>query len=242
MAAVRRQVAKQMYSWVLQLPLTSAVPLSWETLFWGSGVSDKAKKIFLPWSASDVKFWWAQAYLHFTPTHVCAFVVLFADGCNQGSSLNTMPNKNNIPKEKWVTIGTDKCWQDSGDACRNRVMFIDREAGKAATPQLRLCLPSANTSCSLKVCPNWPLLQENTVLFQKQIGELNLFHMGEREPFACILVGTRLQHYNVLSQRETVGAVLRCQFVHMCCCILPETSRALLWQRSTPLFASALPY
>lgn len=101
-------MTKQMHSWVVQLPLTSAASLSWETLFWGSGISDKAKRIFLPPNASEVKFWRAQSGLCLTPIHICAFMILFADGCNQVGSLSMIPSKNSISKEKLVTSSIDK--------------------------------------------------------------------------------------------------------------------------------------
>lgn len=88
------------------------------------------------------------------------------------------------------------CLQKQGNVYRQRSWKSSNTSAQI------ICLPSANTSCSLKICLNWPLLQENTVLFQKQIGELNLFHMEEREPFVHILVGMRLQHYNVLSEED----------------------------------------
>ena len=71
--------------------------------------------------------------------HVCAFTILFSDGFDR-TALSTTPDteKNVIPKKKLVTSSTDKLWHDRGDACPKRVMFTDREAGKAATPQLRV--------------------------------------------------------------------------------------------------------
>lgn len=146
MAAVKRQVAKQMHSWVVQLPLTSAAPLSWETLFCGSGISEKAKRIFLPQNASEVKFWRAQSCLCLTPIHICAFMILFAGGPNQVGSLNMTPRKrSSIPKEKLVTNSTDKPWhflQNQGNAYRQRSCKIN------STSVQTICLPFANLSRS----------------------------------------------------------------------------------------------
>lgn len=147
-AAVRKQMEKQRYSQVFQPPLTSAASLFWEMLYWGSGISDKAKRIlaviwfFVPQGISYA-LRWSSGELSL-PSTWCQYTFVhpqfFSDGCNQGSSLSTTSNveKNIISEKKWVTSSTDKLWQDRGDACPKREMFTNREAGKTATPQLRV--------------------------------------------------------------------------------------------------------
>lgn len=81
-----------------------------------------------------MRFWRAQSSYYLTPVHICIFMILFSYGCNQGSSLSTTPHGERVLQ--WINYSTDKLWWDRGDACPERVTFIERETGEEAAPQL----------------------------------------------------------------------------------------------------------
>lgn len=54
-----------------------------------------------------------------------------------------------------------------------------------------ICLPSGDVSCSLKVCLDSLLLQENIVPFQQYMSRLNLFHTEKKRSLLCISLPTQ---------------------------------------------------
>lgn len=117
----------------------------------------------------QMKFWRVQSSLHLTPIHICSFTILFSDGCNQGSSLSTTPDTENCikPKKKWVTNSTEKLWQDRWCLPEKGNVYRQGSWKSSNTSAQGICLQSADTSCSLRVCLDSLLLQENIVPFQQ---------------------------------------------------------------------------
>lgn len=114
----------------------------------------------------QTKFWRAQSSLDIN-TCLCNHGVVFRWAqSKQLSQHHPITEQGIIPKKKLITSSSDKLRQDR---ClpKRRVMFTNREAGKAVTPQLRVRLAPAGTLWSFKVCLDSPLLQENIVPFQQ---------------------------------------------------------------------------
>lgn len=148
-------------------------------------------------------------------THLC-IQDLFSYACNQGSSLSTTPMGEEYYTE-WVTGSTDKLWQDRGDACPGRVMFTDREAGKAATPQ-----PGVSVSHLLIAHADlgsvWKhRYYKKTFFLSSSKWDVWISSTPRRGSPLCVSLLTQGCRVEIFpSWTETVGPVLS-QFVHASC-------------------------